>query len=165
ESRTMSVHLAALSGNAAIQEVPGIELHARLITQDFQDPSAGRFIDLSNLSQLAAAVEYPVVVVAVTLFYLIVVAIDASADCGRLPEIKRGAFNGRQFTCRNQSGIHGRVPVGVDLDLVLEDVAIPRARKVEIGMVGEIEYGVFVGGCRILNLQFFSDQRVTNHCG
>src|SRR5581483_5837147 len=72
---------------------------------------------------------------------------------------------GCQFSSWNQRGINRRVMAGVDLDLILQDVAISLAGKIEIRMIGEIYDCVFVGCRRVVDLQFLADQRVTDNRG
>src|SRR4029077_7010705 len=48
------------------------------------------------------------------------------------------------------------------LQHVPENVAFPLARKIEIGMVGQVEYRIFIGGRRILDAQSTSTQGVAH---
>src|ERR1700675_2418960 len=46
-----------------------------------------------------------------------------------------------------------------------EYVAFPLARQIEIGMVGQVEDGIFIGGRRILDAQSAPTQGVAHGCG
>ena len=59
-------------------------------------------------------------------------------------EIERRAGNVLQLAGRNEGAVHGREAAGVDFDGVVENVALPR--EVEVGMMGEVDDGVLVGG-------------------
>jgi len=155
----------ALSFNGPIEEVPGIELDPRQVGQDLHHPPAARLVNLSRLRQLAAAVEHPIVIVAMAFRELIVFVVNSRSNRRRLAEIKWRTLYRRQLPGRNESRVHGCVTAGVDLHLVLEDVPVSRARQIEIRVVGKIDDGVLVGGRRILNLKVLTDEGVAHDCG
>ena len=70
ERGAMAVYAAALSGDRAIEEVPGIELDAGLRGADVERTAAARVDDAhcmrQTLPRVAAAIEHPVVIVAST---------------------------------------------------------------------------------------------------
>ena len=95
--------------------------------------------------------EHPVVVVALAELELLVVLVDAGADGGGLAEVKRRAVHGRQFAGRDQGAVHRGVSVGGDHDDVAEDVAF--AGEIEIGVLGQVDDGVLVGGGGVFEAQ------------
>src|SRR5689334_17364911 len=123
KSRTVSVNLAAFAGDASVKEVAGIELNARLVGYDLENATAGRLINFGRFSHFPGAVEHPVVIVAVPFLQLVVVVTDTGAHSGWLAEIKRRARHRRNLSGGNQVRIHGRVVTGVNLHVVLQDVA------------------------------------------
>ena len=129
----MSVHLAILASKTSVQEIAGIELHTWFIGQHLKHTAAGCVENFRGLRKfLALAIEYPIVIVTMAFFQLIVVGIDSCADLGRLAEIERCSFNRGQFSGWNQILIHRCVAAGVDLHNVLQNVAVSLPCEVEV---------------------------------
>ena len=72
----------------AIQKVAGVKLDPGLIGQNLQHAPTARLIDFRCLRKFAAAaIEYPIVIVAMAFFQLIVIIVNSCAHGGRLAEI------------------------------------------------------------------------------
>src|SRR5215211_389941 len=119
EPVALPVHPAAGADQRPVQEVAGVELDARLVGDDLQDPAAPGLDDPGGQLQAAAVpVEHPVVVVAAADDQLLEAVADAGADGGRVPEVHRGAGHGVDGPGRDQGRVHGRVVAGVEGQLV-----------------------------------------------
>ena len=92
-------------------------------------------------------------VVAAAKLQLLVVLADARADGGGVGEIEGRARDGAQLAGGNEACVDGREAVGEDRDLVVEDVAGAGAGQVEIGVVGQVDDGVLVGGGGVFDAQ------------
>ena len=145
EGGPAAVNLATLPVDCAIEEVPGVELHPGLRGQDLHHAAGFRLRDARRKRQaVSGAVDYKVVIVALSEFQLLVVRIDARTDRCRLAKVERGALDLPEFAGGNQCGVNRSKPVGVDHNLVLENIPVPLTRQVEVRMVREIEHRVFV---------------------
>src|SRR5215470_4290983 len=139
QSITTAVSLPFLACNRSIQKVAGIELHAWFVGQHLKNAATRWIVNFSSFSELfASAVEHPVVIVAVALLDLIVVSVNSGTHSARLAEVKRGPFNGRQLPSGNQIVIHRGIAACIDLDIVLQDVAVTLTGKVEVRVVGKV---------------------------
>src|SRR5215468_4547911 len=104
QSITTPINLPFLARKRPIQEVAGIKLHARLIGQHLKDTSARGIVNfrsrretfrkIPNRSENVLAVEHPVVIVTVALFYLLVIVVDSRAHGSGFAKIERRSFNG-----------------------------------------------------------------------
>src|SRR5439155_23230099 len=91
-------------------------------------------------SHVAAAVEDEVVIVPAAVANLGVLAlINARADGHRRPKIERSASDGRDLASRDESRVHRRHRVGVDGELVPENVTGPITRKIPVAVLREID--------------------------
>ena len=139
ESRPQSILDAVPARECSIKEVAGIELNARLRCLDCHFAAALRISnDGGHTQRTGVAIEHPVVIVAAAELQLLVVVVNPRSDHFRLAKIKRRARH-RGNAGRNQVGVHRRVLVGIDLDLVVENRAIVIAIQVEIGVVGDVD--------------------------
>ncbi len=143
KSRAASIDLSALAVNGPVEKIAGVELHAGLRGQDFQNAAAGRLLDTYGEAQ-ALPVQNPVVIVAVAELQLLIIRFDALADRDRLAEIEWRAGDGAKLAGGDERGVDPRETVGMDGDDVAENIAI--AFQIEVGMIGEVEDRVFVGG-------------------
>ena len=164
QSTTVRIRNAALPFDRAIQKISGIKLNSGLIGQDLQHAPTAGLIDFGRLRKLAAAVQHPVVIVAVALFQLIVVVVNSCAHSGRFAEIKRSSGDGCQLSGGNQFVVNRGVAAGVDLHLVLKDISVALPRQVEIRMVSQIYDCILVSRCRVVNFEIFADKCVANDC-
>ena len=150
----MRVRLAALAANFAVQKIPRVELYSRLCGQNFQYAAGAGIGNARRQRQaVARAIQNKVVVVAPAEFNLLVIGVDARPNGCGLAEVKWSAFDLPQFAGGNQRVVHRSEPVGVDLNLVLQDVALALAGEIEVRVVGEIQHRVFVGGRGVVDLQ------------
>src|SRR5690349_18257282 len=101
----MVVDFSAFAGDRAIQEVAGVELNTRLIGENLQNAPTLGLISLGREKHAAfpPAIQYPVVVISLAEFDLLIVGVNASTDGGWLGEIEGGAFHGTKLASRDQS--------------------------------------------------------------
>ena len=100
---------------------------------------------------LGLVIEHEVVIVSVAQDELLVVLIDSGADPRRRREIQGRTLHGTKFTRGNQVLIHGRELVGIDHDLVIQNVAVPGALQIEVAVLAHIDGSRFVGLGFIVN--------------
>src|SRR5207237_1734852 len=109
---TKAVDAAAFAGDCAIEEVPGIELNARLRRVDLQSATS-RGVGCSRgehqcICRNATAVQHEVVIVTVAVTDLDVLSlIDARADWRRCPEVERRAGHQRDLPRGDWRGVDG----------------------------------------------------------
>ena len=101
-------------------------------------PDFGSTTRAARLQAAARAVQHPVVIVAAAVLHLRVRLVDARADRGRLAEVERRALDRRELAGRNQRRIDRRVAIGVDRQLVAEDVA-RLAGQVEVAVLRQVD--------------------------
>src|SRR5580693_9192337 len=110
-------------------------------------------------------VEDEVVVIAMAEVELGIIRLNPLSEGMRRSKIERRPFHPFQFPRGNKSCIDGRNPGSVNLQNMPQNVALPLARKVEVGMVGQVEYRIFISGRRILDSQRAPTQRVAHSGG
>src|SRR6185369_10367453 len=92
EAGAQRVDVPALALDRPVEEVPGIELDARLGRADLERAAALRVGDARGEVRAGTLpVQAPVVIVALAVLQLRIVLVDARADRGGLPEVERGA--------------------------------------------------------------------------
>ena len=156
------VRFPALAFDRAVQEIAAVKLDSRLIGRDFQHAPAAWIVEFGGFRQFPAlAVQHPVMVIAMTPVQLFIVRVNPRSNGGRFAKIKGRRFHRLQLTRRNQPGIHGREARCMDCELMVQNVAL--ASQIEIGVISQIDDGVFVCRCRILDSQTPFHQCVTNH--
>src|SRR6266498_5599382 len=73
QSEAALINFAILAGDGPVQKIAGIELHTGLVGEHLQHTSSGWLINFCRRGELsAAAVEHPIVIVALPLLQLIV---------------------------------------------------------------------------------------------
>lgn len=146
---------AFLAHETAIEEVAGIELQTGLVGEHLHlDACVGVVKRAEALGDVALCVEYPVVVVAVPVHYLLAALIvNAVADGGRCTEIKRRALHIEHLASDGDIGINSGELVGVKGKHLVKAVLGAVATEVEVAVVGEVEDRSLVGGGLILDLQ------------
>src|ERR1700683_897273 len=85
---------------------------------------------------------------------LLIILIDARADYRGRAEIERRARDDAQLASGNQTGGHGRKAIGLEHQLIAENVRAAGSGEIEIGMVGEVKDGVFIRGGGIFETHF-----------
>src|ERR1022692_348575 len=151
QCRTTFIRLPLFALDGAVQKIAGIKLDAWLIGQNLEDAAAAGIENLRSHRQLAVVIEDPVVVVAVAETKLFIVGVDAGSDGCRFAKIKGGGVYGLQFASRNQGGIDRSEAGGIQRELMVEDVAV--GGKIEIGVIGQVDDGILVGGGRVFDAQ------------
>src|ERR1043166_5120137 len=129
EPEAVAIHAATLSRDRAVEEVPRIELHTRLVRRDVERTARARLDDAHHMAH-ARPVEDPIVVIPARDLQLLVRLGDPRPDRRWRPEIEGCAGDGRQLARRNQRRVYGRVAARRDLQHVAEYVAL-RAGEIE----------------------------------
>src|ERR1700722_14463618 len=113
--KTGFVDFASLAGRGGAQKVAGVDLDSRLSGPGFHDTASRGFIKNSCQTRhgFHAGIQYPVVIVAVTKFQLFVILVDARANGGGLPEIKRRTGNRTELTCWDHSRVNRSEAAGL----------------------------------------------------
>ena len=134
----MAVELSPFATHFAVQEVPTVELNARLGRQHFQHSSTRGFEDLGGNLQptFIGPFQDPVVVVPLPKLQLLVALIDSRPDGSRLREIKGAAADRPQFSCRYQRRIDRRKLQSAEKQLMLQNFLARYAGQIEITMIG-----------------------------
>src|ERR1700758_2859665 len=133
------VDVSLLSRDGAVQEISRIKLDSGLRGGDFQHAPAGRFIHAcSQRKAVAFAINHPVVVVAVAQHELFVTIIDARSHSRGLREIERRSFDRSKFTRGDETLIDRREAVGVEREVVIQNIAVAFSGQVEITVLSEI---------------------------
>lgn len=70
---------------------------------------------------------------------------EAATDNGGVPEVKRRSGCVGRLSGWNQGIVYGRILAGIDLQQVIVDCRRTLAIEVEIGVIGEVDNGGFVG--------------------
>src|ERR1700752_3046944 len=73
-------------------------------------------------------------------------AADARADRRGLPEVERRFVDWCELAGRDEPGVNGCVAVGVDPNLVSQDVTDALTPKVEVGVLGQVDWRGLVRG-------------------
>src|ERR1019366_4181653 len=133
EALVLFILHAVAPGEGSIEEVTGVELHAGLGGFDRHAPAAlGVGHDGCKAQRSSIAVEHPIVIVTAAQLDLFVVGVDACAHNLGLAEIERCAGYRSEDTGRNQAGVYGTLPVGVDFKLLVKDGSLVVAVEVEV---------------------------------
>jgi hypothetical protein len=131
-------------------KIPGIKLKTGLGCRDVQN-AAGRRRRLARRAQaVILAIHHKVVVVSSAIPELFVVLRNSRADGHWLSKIERSALDGGDFAGRNRCGIDRRVSVGIDRQLVIENVT-RAAGEIEVGMMRQIDQRRFVRGRQVIH--------------
>ena len=77
-------------------------------------------------------VDHEIVVVSLCVPKLLIVGVDARADRRRGPKIERRAAHRRELAGWNERLIDRREAVGIDRELMAQDIAAPLAGQVEV---------------------------------
>ena len=84
---------------------------------------------------------------------LFIVGVNPFSDSSRFAEIKRSSIHRFQFASWDQPSVHRREARSIQRQLMLENRALALSGKIEIGVIGEIDHGVFIGRGGIFHLQ------------
>ena len=79
--------------------------------------------------------------------------LDVASDGFGLGEVERGAGDGGEFAGGDEGGVHGKEAVGVEVCDVVEVFTGLVAAEVEVGVLGEVDGGGFVGGGEELDFE------------
>src|SRR5262249_37470930 len=110
ETVALLINPAALAGEDPLEEIAGIKLHPGSGGKHFEHPAGGWFVTEPSQANLPRRfVEDEIVIVTLAELKLRVGFVDARADGSGFAEIKRRAFDGRQFACGNQRRAYGSV--------------------------------------------------------
>ena len=125
------------------EEIPGVELDARLVGGDFKAASASGMSEKGSGGEFVRCVlQYPAVIVSVAEFEGGEVVMDALADLGGAGEIERGSFDRVDFAGRDEAGVGGKVGIGHEFEFMIESGGgeVPRGgqRTIRMGDEGSI---------------------------
>src|SRR5580658_2519274 len=99
-------------------------------------------------------VEDIIVVIAVAKLYLLVSAVvDPGSNGIGKAKIERGALNRVNSAGGDQGRVYRCIMSGIYPDEVIIDGTAALAIQVEIGVIGEVQNGLFVGGCVVFDAQ------------
>src|SRR5689334_24586618 len=84
-------------------------------------------------------------IVTVAKLELLVVVINAFADRVCFAEVERSARDVSDLTGRNRLRVGGNETVRTQHEVMLENVSVAFTREIEIGVVRQVENGVYVG--------------------
>ena len=87
---------------------------------------------------------------------LLVVLVDAGADRRGRAKVERRTRDASDLARRDQRGVHGREPVGVQRDHVAQDVTLAVSRQVEVAVLCEVDQRSAVGGGVVIENQLVS---------
>jgi hypothetical protein len=150
----LSVDLAPLAGESAVEEIAGVELNARFGRRYLHHAPGGRLRNPGReIQPTDRLVQNEVVVIAVAEQELLVLFTDPRSDGAWLTEIHRQAFDGTNLAGRDEALVDRCEMVGIDLYLVAKDVAAACPSQVEVGVVGQIDDGRFVGRGSIIDAE------------
>src|SRR5262249_16835884 len=145
ETGAVTIDVAALALDRAVEEIARVELQAWLGRRDLHRTPALRIRQSRReLEAGSLPFQHPVVIVALAVLELLIAVLDARADDGRPTEVERRAADVRELTPRNQRVVDGRVEVRVDQELLPEDIPRSLARHVPVRVLSEID------GCRLV---------------
>ena len=152
--------VAALLGLSAAEgiflipkEVSAVKLNAGTVGKYLHnDASVGRDNGSSFLNALASFSKNEAMVdSAADNDILVIISLKSLGNEFELGKIKRRTFDRLYLTRGDERIISGQISVGVNKYLVCSYIAL--ARKIEVCVVGEVKYGLFVGGSAIRDLE------------
>src|SRR5437868_3130401 len=136
----MDVHMPPFADDRSVEEVPGVELHSGLGRAHVEGTATDRIDDTGGMRERRSLpVDYPVVIVAAAETNLLVRCRDPRTDRRRSPEVEWGPRDGRDFASRDEGRIDRCERRRIYLDDVAEDVAVPFAAEIPVGMLREID--------------------------
>lgn len=149
KTAALDIRFVGFPAKPAVKEVAAVKLDARRIGVNCQHSAGAWFVHLRGQPKVGvgSAVDHPVVVVAVAKLQLQMGLSDVASDRFRSREVKWCADNGGDFSRGDERLIHRRVMRGVEHKFMSEDVAVAFTFEVEVGMLGQVDGGGFVG-CR-----------------
>ena len=136
--------------------IGGVELDGGFGGEALERAAGDRVFDFGGGAEFASgAVDDEVVVVALAVLDREEVGfVDAVADAGRFEEVERGAGDGEDLACGDESGVGVGVGTAGHFEDVVEDGAVAVTCEVEVGVVGEVDDGGSVGGCGVDDGEF-----------
>lgn len=158
---SLAVGASRSAGQRPGQRVAGIELHGRLGRQHCQRAATDGVPQECGPAQ-ATAGDQEGMVVAKGADDLWVSDADPLADAMRGAEVEWSAGNGADFASRDAFGIDREELVGIDREIMAEDVAGALASQVEITVVGKVEDGGAIGLGMIVHMQGWAVQAVAD---
>ncbi|OPZ95432.1 MAG: hypothetical protein BWY72_02116 [Bacteroidetes bacterium ADurb.Bin416] len=148
------VHDAFFTGNGTVQKVARVYLHAGFVGINFHGTTAEGIKHEANGQAVGSfGAEDPIVVITVAVFQLIkAVLIDAGTNESWLSEIHGRTADGGDFTRGHERRINRSVVIGGDSQYVTHHIVFGITGQVEVGMVGQVNDGWFVGRGFVLDV-------------
>ena len=154
KSGVLVIDVAVFPMKRPVQKIPGIELYPGLSRFHSQHPPTGRFDHPCRLLHHAhLSVEDVIMVISPSQAHLLIVVVDPRSDGRGLVEVQRRSCHRGQLAGGDERRVDGRIPVCRDHHLVVENISLPLAGKVEVTVIGQIEDRVLVGGSEVLNFE------------
>lgn len=124
---------SALACRAALKPVAGVNLDGWLGGQNLKLTAALRRVQLSRRLKLTSliVVDHKAVVIPLTIVESREVSLDLLTDFLELPEIHRCTCNRVWLSYRNQGLVSRQIDLGVEFQLVIEDIPVPLAIQIE----------------------------------
>ena len=154
ETTSARIRVAVLSHHLPVEEVPGVELYARLCGRHIERAPAGRLRHMRGVNEPATSrgsVQHERVVVTVAVLQLLVRLIDARANRRRLAEVERRSRDRRQSARRDERRVDSDVAVRVDRQHVIEHRSRSLAREVEVRVIRQVDGRRFIGRGLVLD--------------
>src|SRR6516162_2511529 len=136
EAAMLPVHHAFLSVQGAVEKVAAVELHTGLGAPHLHDAPRSRLAHSRDEGETLAPIGYHIVVIVtdpVTPHLT-----DVCANGSGMQEVHRRTRNRRDLARRNERRVNGGVALGIDQQLVPEDIAMLGAGEVEVAVVSEV---------------------------
>src|SRR6266571_2914369 len=140
QRRAMSVDLPALSRDAAVEKVAGVELDAGLRGAHVERASTFRINETRRVDERhCAAIDHPVVVVPVAVTQLRMRLVDTRADGRGDTEIEWRSLDRRDLARGNERRVHRREGRRVQRQTMVQDVAASAAMEIPVRVLREID--------------------------
>ena len=163
-----SVDVPVLADGAAIQLVARIELQPRLGRGDVERAARHGILEPGGVARrcaISAAAQHEIVVVPIAASDLLVIRVDARANLGRLPKIERRSRHGPDLAGGDLGIVGRRVLIGVDRQMMPENVAVPFAGKVEVAVLRQVDGRGVIRRCGVIDDQLVARSQGIRHAG
>ena len=155
-----------LSGRAAVEIVPRIDLQTGLIGVQFEHAARAWIGEPRGEARLIACPgKTEIVIIAAAISQLRMIVADARTDLGAGTKIERGAGNGAgRLLQRNRGGVDREKIIRGDGKAMIENVARRACPgQIEEAMIGEIDHGRTVGPRRHVERELHRRRQTPRH--
>ena len=162
QRRSAAIHHPVIPAQRGVDEVPRIHLHPRLIALHRHAAATVRLSQQGHPPQ-ALAPDDEMMVIALCPLELCVLGVDALSERMRGGEVKRGSVHAGFLPGGNQGGIHRGVGVGLQRQVMSQDITGPAVFQIPVRMVGEVDQGGGVGGGGVVEAKFIGSGHGVAH--